>query len=115
MTCTAKLKRALIDLAVSPVKADRNAIERIEKATGKSAYTIVSHLDDIQLQLESAEEIELREETKLEILGRAAARGAWTASVAGLAVLLANPQSLPNGLALGAIAGISSEFLSKKK
>jgi hypothetical protein len=112
MTCTDRLKKALLDLATSPVKADRNAIERIERVTGESAYTIVTHLDDLLLSLDSTEE---QEESNREILSRAIARGAWTASVAGLAVLLSNPQSLPNGLALGAIAGISSEFLSKKK
>lgn len=101
------LKEALLRLAVSPVKADREAIARLEKETGKDIQKIIQDLDSIDITLQAVEE-----KTKLSFSkNKLLVWGLSVGSLVGIVALFVLPwEKLVVAIALGFILGISIAF-----
>ena len=101
------LKEALLRLSVSPVKADREAIARLERETGKDIQKIIHDLDSIDITLQAIEQ-------KLQLSSRKTNLIVWGLSVGslvGIAALFVLPwEKLIVAIALGFILGISVAF-----
>lgn len=99
------IKDALLRLSVSPVKADREAIVRIERETGKDIQAIIQDLDSIDTALKAIEEKPIPSYNKW--IGRMG-KAFLFASLVGLAALFWLPSERTYlAIALGFILGIS--------
>ena len=65
------LKDALLRLSVSPIKADREAISRLERETGKDILGIIRELDSADLTLKAIEDkvFQIKPDTKAHWVG----------------------------------------------
>jgi tetrahydromethanopterin S-methyltransferase subunit F len=101
------LKEALLRLSVSPVKADREAISRLERETGKDIQKIIQDLDSIDITLEALEEKSQLSYNKNRLL----VWGLSSGSLVGIVALFVLPwEKLVVAIALGFILGISLSF-----
>lgn len=101
------LKEALLRLSVSPVKADREAIVRLEKETGKDIQKIIQDLDSIDITLQAIEEKSQLSYKKNKLL----VWGLSFGSLVGIIALFVLPwEKLVVAIALGFILGISIAF-----
>jgi hypothetical protein len=99
------LKDALLRLSVSPIKADREAISRIERETGKDILGIIRELDSSDLTLKALEE---KPSLQKSLVKMRIGWGFFCGSLVGIAaVFMVSPQQLPVAIALGIILGIS--------
>ena len=102
------LKDALLRLSVSPIKADREAISRLERETGKDILGIIRELDSADLTLKAIEE---KPAIQKSLVKRRIGWGFFCGSLVGIAaVFMVSPQQLPVAIALGIILGISLPF-----
>lgn len=105
------LKDALLRLSVSPIKADREAISRLERETGKDILGIIRELDSADITLKAIEEKPAVQKSQLKT------RISWglcLGSLVGIgAIFLASPQQLPVAIALGIVLGISLPSLRR--
>jgi len=100
------LKEALLRLSVSPVKADREAISRLERETGKNIQDIIQDLDSLDITLKALEEKSGLSYPKLQ---RLLVWGLSISSLIGIGALFVLPwEKLPVAILLGFILGISS-------
>jgi hypothetical protein len=98
------LKDALLRLSVSPIKADREAISRIERETGKDILSLIQELDSTDITLKAIEE---KPTTQIQLKKRLG-WGLFCGSLVGIGTLfMVSPQQLPMAIALGIIFGIS--------
>lgn len=101
------LKEALLRLSVSPVKADREAIFRLERETGKDIQKIIQDLDSIDITLQAIEEKSQLSSSKTKIL----VWGLSFGSLVGIVALFVLPwEKLVVAIALGFILGVSIAF-----
>lgn len=96
-----QLSQALIKLATSPVKADRDAISRIEKEMQKDVMKIASDLDDLGFLIHSPPFKSKRKNHYL----LAIPYGVFLGSITGLIALLINCNYYFTGLSLGFACG----------
>ncbi|HAZ44727.1 MAG TPA: hypothetical protein DDW76_30885 [Cyanobacteria bacterium UBA11369] len=102
------LKDALLRLSVSPIKADREAISRLERETGKDILGIIRELDSADLTLKAIEE---KPALQKSLIQRRIGWGFFCGSLVGIAALfMVSPQQLPVAIALGIMLGISLPF-----
>ncbi len=102
------LKDALLRLSVSPIKADREAISRLERETGKDILALIRELDSADLTLKAIEEKPALEKS---LIKRRVEWGFFCGSLVGIAALfMVSPQQLPVAIALGIVLGISLPF-----
>lgn len=98
------LKEALLRLSVSPVKADREAITRLERETGKDIQAIIEDLDSVDITLQAIEDKSLFSYSKTRLL----VWGLSCGSLIGIGSLFVLPlEKLVIAIALGFILGIS--------
>lgn len=102
---TIPLKESLLRLSVSPVKADREAIARLERETGKDIQKIIAELDSTDITLKALEEKPAGSYSKL------MARLRWgfffSALVGILGLFLLSQERLTVAVALGFALGVS--------
>lgn len=99
------LKDALVRLSVSPIKADREAITRIEKETGKDIQAIIRDLDSIDTALKAIDESPIH--YKKQWFGRMT-RAFFFASLVGLIALFFLPsERIYIAIVLGFVLGVS--------
>lgn len=102
------LKDALLRLSVSPVKADREAIARVERETGKDIQVILQELDSAEIALKAIEE---KSAQTVNPLQSRIGWGLFLGSLVGLAALfLLSSQQVPVAIALGTVLGASLPF-----
>ncbi|XWK90667.1 MAG: hypothetical protein U7127_11640 [Phormidium sp.] len=101
------LKEALLRLSISPVKADREAIARLERETGKDIQKIIQDLDSMDITLQAVEEKLQFSSHKMRLLFWGLSFG----SLVGIVALFVLPwEKLAVAIALGFILGISVAF-----
>lgn len=99
------LKDALVRLSVSPVKADREAITRIEKETGKDIQAIIRDMDSMDSALKALDESPIYQQKKW--FGRMG-RAFFFGSLVGLLALFCLPfDRIYIAIALGFVLGVS--------
>lgn len=104
------LNEALTNMALSPVKADREAIRRIENQSGLSALEITSQITDLAIQGEAYPSIPHPLSTPKYIVLHGISGGA----VAGVLLLLFNPAEFFAGIILGCIAASTRAIANSK-
>jgi hypothetical protein len=97
------LKDSLLRLSVSPIKADREAIARLERETGKDIQKIIQELDSIDITLKAIDVTSPLERSHLKRLRWAC----FCASVVGISSLfLLSGDQLPLAIGLGFMLGV---------
>lgn len=98
-----ELSSVLVKMSVSPVKADRDAIARIERECGVNIEVVAISLENSQLM----EQAILDTKPKPKIL----ATGLFWCGVIGIAMLFIRPSYTVYGVGLGFLAGASSSIV----
>ncbi|MBW4566309.1 MAG: hypothetical protein KME32_35680 [Mojavia pulchra JT2-VF2] len=107
-----KLTTALQKLAISPVKADRLAIERLEKQYGASLLEITNELENYAIVHQSISDERAKPKNQLIIL---CCYGCLWGAVIGIATLFIKPGVTVAAIGLGFTAGVSRKLLVKKE
>lgn len=107
-----KLTIALQKLAISPVKADRLAICRLEKEYGASLSEIVGELEDYAIVHQSISDERAKPKNQLIII---CCYGCLWGAVMGITTLFIKPSVTVAAIGLGFTAGISAKFLLHKE
>lgn len=106
-----KLTTALQKLAISPVKADRLAIYRLEKEYGASLSEIVGELEDYAIVHQSISDERAKPKNQFIIL---CCYGCLWGAVIGIATLFIKPSVTVAAIGLGFTAGVSGKLLVQK-
>lgn len=101
------LGAALIKMATSPVKADRDAIARVERECQQD-------IKDIAILLENSELVLLASQTEQRNKPKIIATGIFWAGVIGIAAMFVRPTLMWEGVGLGFIVGSASVIKSKE-
>ncbi len=104
------LNTAITKMALSPVKADREAIRRIENESGLSALEIADRITDLAIQEEALPSIPHPLTTPKYIVLRGISGGA----VAGAICIIFNPIELLGAIILGGIAASTHAIANSK-
>lgn len=105
-----ELSQTLIKMAVSPVKADRDAIARLEKEMQKDVMQISAELEDLKFLVHSPSfKMKRRNHYLLAI-----PYGVFLGSITGLIALLINCNYYYLGLSLGFVCGYSFRLIVKE-
>lgn len=107
-----KLTTALQKLAISPVKADRLAICRLEKEYGASLSEIVGELEDYAIVHQSISDEKAKPKNQLIIV---CCYGCLWGAVIGIATLFIKPSVTVAAIGLGFTAGVSGKLLVQKE
>ena len=107
-----KLTTALQKLAISPVKADRLAIERLEKQYGASLLEITNELENYAIVHQSISDERAKPKNQLIIL---CCYGCLWGAVIGIATLFIKPSVTIAAIGLGFTAGVSGKLLVQKE
>ncbi|MEH2319580.1 hypothetical protein [Nostoc sp.] len=99
------LASALVKMATSPVKADREAIARIERECGTDVIKIATGLEDLQI-VAIAINATNNQGKGLKIF----ASGLFWAGIIGIATLSIRPNYLWYGVSLGFISGAAGRI-----
>ncbi|WP_375494409.1 hypothetical protein [uncultured Nostoc sp.] len=110
------LNAALVKMATSPVKADRDAIARIERECQADILKITTSLENSRIIAENsqiiAQSLNRREQGKgLKIL----ATGLFWSGVVGIATLFVRPSYVWCGVSLGFVSGIAGRVMEPFK
>jgi len=104
-----QLASVFVKMATSPVKADRDAIARIERECQADILKITTSLEDSRI---IAEALNNHEQGKgLKIL----ATGLFWSGVIGIATMLVRPSYLWHGVSLGLVSGVASRVMENKR
>ena len=106
-----KLTTALQVLSTSPIKADRLAIERLEKQYGASLLEIINELEDYAIVHQSISDERVKPKNQLIIL---CCYGCLWGAVIGIATLFIKPSVTVAAIGLGFTAGVSGKLLVQK-
>lgn len=98
------LGAALIKMAVSPVKADREAIARVERECQEDIKYIAALLEDSEIVLLASTE-EKQSNSKIIAAAKLIAAGIFWGGVVGIAAILIRPAFIWQGIGLGFCAG----------
>lgn len=107
-----KLTTALQKLAISPVKQDRLAIERLEKEYGASLLEIINELEDYAIVHQSISDERAKPKNQLIIV---CCYGCLWGAVIGIATLFIKPNVTVAAIGLGFTAGVSRKLLVQKE
>ncbi|BBD70110.1 hypothetical protein NIES4072_67530 [Nostoc commune NIES-4072] len=107
-----KLTYSLQKLAISSVKADRLAIERLEKQYGASLLEIINELEDYAIIHQSISDERAKPKNQLII---ACCYGCLWGAVIGIATLFIKPSVTVAAIGLGFTAGVSGKLLVQKE
>ncbi|MEH2300013.1 MAG: hypothetical protein V7K88_13555 [Nostoc sp.] len=99
------LASALVKMATSPVKADRDAIARLERECKTDITKIATALEDSQIVVQAMNATE-----SLGIGLKILAAGLFWSSVIGLATMFVRPNYLWYGVSLGFISGAAGRM-----
>jgi uncharacterized membrane protein len=106
-----KLTTALQKLAISPVKADRLAIERLEKQYGASLLEITNELENYAIVHQSISDERAKSKNQLIVV---CCYGCLWGAVIGIATLFIKPSVTVAAIGLGFTAGVSGKLLVQK-
>ena len=106
-----KLTTALQKLAISPVKADRLAIYRLEKEYGASLSEILGELEDYAIVHQSISDERAKPKNQLIIL---CCYGCLWGAVIGIATFFIKPSVTVAAIGLAFTAGVSGKLLVQK-
>ncbi len=98
-----ELASALVKMAASPVKADREAIARIERECQMDITTITISLENSELMVQAITQAVERKPQTLKVF----AMGMFWGAVVGAAALFVRPNYAVWGVGLGFMAGAS--------
>ncbi|MBW4455313.1 MAG: hypothetical protein KME55_22800 [Nostoc indistinguendum CM1-VF10] len=107
-----KLTTALQKLAISPVKQDRLAIERLEKQYGASLLEIINQMENYAIIHQSMEDERAKPRNQLIII---CCYGCLWGAVIGIATLFIKPTVTVAAIELGFSAGVSGKLLVQKR
>lgn len=99
------LASALVKMATSPVKADRDAITRLERECQTDIIKITTALEELQIVVE-ATNTTTNQGKAIKIL----AAGLFWSSVIGVATMFIRPNYVWCGVSLGFIAGVAGRM-----
>lgn len=99
------LASALVKMATSPVKADRDAIARLERECGTDITLIATALEDSQIVFEAMNGTN-GQGKRLKIL----AAGLFWSGVIGVATMFIRPNYIWCGVSLGFISGVAGRM-----
>lgn len=102
------LATILIKMAVSPVKADRDAITRIEREAGQDIQAITRELENLAIVKQAEPQQQLSKKEYLLMV----AHGCFFGCAVGVLVLLIRPQYAWVGFTFGFLGGIGYERIS---
>lgn len=103
----AELAAALIKMATSPVKADREAIARVERECQQD-------VTNIAVLLENSEIILLASQSEKQDKSKVLATGIFWAGIIGIIAMFTRPTLMWEGVGLGFIVGSASVIKSKE-
>ncbi|OUL36376.1 hypothetical protein BV372_08140 [Nostoc sp. T09] len=106
-----ELASALVKMATSPVKADRDAIARIERECQMDITTITVSLENSELMAQALIQDISRKPETLKIF----ATGMFWGAVIGIAMLFVRPPYAVCGAFLGIAAGVSGRVAWTEK
>jgi uncharacterized membrane protein len=107
-----KLTYSLQKLAISPIKADRLAIERLEKQCGASLPEILNELEDYAIVHQSIQDNKAKPKDQLIVV---CCYGCLWGAVIGIATLFIKPNVTVAAIGLGFTAGVSGKLLVQKE
>lgn len=107
------LSESLLRLSVSPVKADREAIARLERETGKDIQVLIQELDSNEIALQAIYSQQPKPLFKLFM--RILNSGAFVAGVVGLVTLFTTPSHLLIAVLLGFVTGVTGAALRRQE
>lgn len=103
------LSLVLVKMATSPVKADRDAIARVERECGADILKITTSLENSRIIAES-----LNNYKQVKSL-RTLATGLFWAGVIGTATMFVRPSYVWCGVSLGFVSGIAGRVMEPFK
>ncbi len=98
------LASALVKMATSPVKADRDAIARLERECQTDIIKITTALEELQIVAEATNTTSQGKALKTLVAGL------FWSSVIGVATMFIRPNYVWCGLSLGFIAGVAGRM-----
>lgn len=103
------LSESLLRLSVSPVKADREAIARLERETGKDIQAIIQDLDSNEIALQAI--YDKQQKPVINKFVNLFNSGLFIAGVVGIVTVLTTPSHILMALSLGFITGLTGAAL----
>ncbi len=103
------LSESLLRLSVSPVKADREAISRLERETGKDIQAIIQDLDSNEIALQA-----IYDRQQKPIINKFISlfnSGIFVAGVVGIVSVFTTPSHILIALSLGFFTGLTGAAL----
>jgi hypothetical protein len=107
------LSESLLRLSVSPVKADREAIARLERETGKDIQALIQDLDSNEIAWQAIYDQQPKPIIK-KFIGLLNS-GAFVAGVVGLVALFTTPSHLLIAVLLGFVTGVTGTALRRQE
>ncbi|MGB3205257.1 MAG: hypothetical protein WBB28_09730 [Crinalium sp.] len=103
------LSESLLRLSVSPVKADREAIARLERETGKDIQAIIQDLDSNEIALQA-----IYDQQPTPVIKKFISlfnSGLFIAGVIGIVSVFTTPSHILIALILGFVTGVTGAAL----
>jgi hypothetical protein len=107
------LSESLLRLSVSPVKADREAIARLERETGNDIQALIQDIDSNEIAWQAIYDQQQKPIIK-KFIGLLNS-GAFVAGVVGLVALFTTPSHLLIALSLGFVTGVTGAALRRQE
>ena len=110
-----KLAQSLAKLATNPVKADNQAIQRLEKETGCSLEKIIEHLENSAISCVALESYVNQSKTKVKFNAiSCCVNGVFFACLVGLGTMYFKPTMIPQSMALAFGVASARTFISEQ-
>jgi hypothetical protein len=106
------LSESLLRLSVSPVKADREAITRLERETGKDIQAIIQDLDSSEITLQAI--YDQQPKPVIKKISSLFNSGIFVAGVVGIVTVFTTPSHILMALSLGFVTGLTGAALRRQ-
>ncbi|HEY9694494.1 MAG TPA: hypothetical protein V6D15_20010 [Oculatellaceae cyanobacterium] len=103
------LSESLLRLSVSPVKADREAITRLEREAGKDIQAIIQDLDSNEIALQAI--YDQQQKPVIKKFVSLFNSGIFIAGVIGIVTVFTKPSHILVALILGFVTGVTGAAL----
>ena len=103
------LSESLLRLSVSPVKADREAIARLERETGRDIQAIIQDLDSNEIALQAI--YDQQQKPVIKKFVNLFNSGIFVAGVIGIVTVFTTPSHILMALILGFATGVAGAAL----
>ncbi len=103
------LAESLLRLSVSPVKADREAITRLERETGKDIQAIIQDLDSNEIALQAI--YDQQQKPVIKKFVNLFNSGIFVAGIIGIVTVFTTPSHILMALILGFSTGVTGAAL----